>query len=162
VYPAVTQTTTNHASSPGKRAAGRSTSFNMRVTQFEYFPAVPSVQEGRLRAYQLSLFDKPLTPVPRYQIGRDIQGARAYWSEDNGKEGKILNFSAWEDVAYIFFTTCIVPKSMGFSDPVLMELPAGLFGGSSWDGHDTTRCGSSRVLLSVCIKGKRKLKVCIL
>jgi hypothetical protein len=56
----------------------------------------------------------------------------------------------------------IVPKKYGFSDPVLMELPAGLFGGSSWDGHDTTRCGSSRVLLSVCIKGKRKLKVCIL
>jgi hypothetical protein len=56
----------------------------------------------------------------------------------------------------------IVPKSMEFSDTVLMELPAGLFGGSSWDGHDTTRCGSSRVQLSVCIKGKRKLKVCIL
>ncbi len=73
----------------------------MRVTQFEYLPAVPSVQEGRLRAYQLSLFDKSLTPVPRYQIGRDIQGARTYWSEDNGKERKILNFSACEDVAYI-------------------------------------------------------------
>jgi hypothetical protein len=65
-------------------------------------------------------------------------------------------------VSYILFTICIVPKSKEFSDTVLMELPAGLFGGSSWDGHDTTRCGSSRAQLSVCIKGKRKLKVCIL
>ncbi len=50
----------------------------------------------------------------------------------------------------------IVPKSVEFSDTVLMELPAGLFGGRSWDGHDTTRCGSSRVQLSVYIKGTRK------
>src|SRR5260221_14185260 len=49
---------------------------------------------------------------------------------------------------------------MEFSDPVLMELPAGLFGGSSWDGHDTTRCGSSRVQLSVCLKGTQKWMAC--
>src|SRR5258706_5563674 len=47
---------------------------------------------------------------------------------------------------------------MESSDTVLMELPAGFR--SSWDGHDTPRCGSSRVQLSVCIKGTQKRKVC--
>jgi hypothetical protein len=54
----------------------------------------------------------------------------------------------------------IVPKNLAFYSAGFMELPAGLFGGSSWDGHDTTRCGSSRVHLSVYIKGTRKRKVC--
>jgi hypothetical protein len=34
--------------------------------------------------------------------------------------------------------------------------------GSSWDGQDTTRCGSSRVPLSADIKGNGNAKVCLL
>ena len=37
----------------------------------------------------------------------------------------------------------IVPKSMEFSDTVLMELPAGLCGGSSSMSDHTLGCGSS-------------------
>lgn len=74
---------------------------NWHVAQLEYFPAIPTAQEGRLRAYQLNLFDRSLTSVPRYQIGRDIRVTHADWQEDNGKEGTIRNVSAYEDVAYI-------------------------------------------------------------
>ncbi len=56
----------------------------------------------------------------------------------------------------------IVPKSVAFCGVVLMELPTGLLGGSSWDGHDTTRCCSSRVQLSAFIKGSGNAKVWVL
>jgi hypothetical protein len=43
-----------------------------------------------------------------------------------------------------------------------MGLPAGFCGGSSWDGEDTTRCCSSLVQLSACIKGSGNAKVWVL
>ena len=54
-----------------------------------------------MNAYQRNLFDESLALVPRFQIGRDIRVVNADWQEDNGKEGKIINVSAYEDVAYI-------------------------------------------------------------
>ena len=54
-----------------------------------------------MRAYQLNLFDESQSLVPRFQIGQTIRVVNADWQEDNGKEGRIINMSAHEDVAYI-------------------------------------------------------------